>query len=119
MSCGTSFYLFSVELWTVADRPRNNAGQVEKNFTLEKVMSCDFMPSRAEERLVGRQHNPVSYNVYVGGGEPVDVTKELRNLRDASGNIVEEGPFNIIGVRKHMGFSHVDFITLNAQKVLD
>lgn len=119
MSCNTSLYTFSVELWAVSERERNNAGQVVRDWVKVKDMSCDFMPARAEERLVGRQHNPASYNVYVNGGEPVDVSKQLRNLRDGDGNLVEEGPFNIIGVRKHMGFSHVDFITLNAQKVLD
>jgi hypothetical protein len=119
MSCNTSLYLFTVELWEVAERGRNNAGQVVREWGLTKEMSCDFMPARAEERLVGRQHNPASYNVYVHGDEPVDVSKQLRNLKDSDGNVVEEGPFNIVGVRKHMGFSHVDFITLNAQKVLD
>jgi hypothetical protein len=111
--------MFTVELWAETAKERNNAGQVERVWQLESVMSCDFMPARAEERLVGRQHNPLSYNVYVGGGEDVNVRKQLRNLKDADGNVVEAGPFNIIGVRKHMGLSHVDYITLNAQLILE
>lgn len=123
MACfGTSLFSFSAELWRKSDIiTRNEAGQPQADWVLEKTVSCDFMPARAEERLVGRIQNPVAYNVFVSGGEheTVTVDKQLRNLKDGDGNVVEEGPFNIIGVRKHMGFTHVDYMTVSAQKVLD
>lgn len=119
MSCNSSLYSFSIELWEKEVVSRNNAGQVVTDWSLTKTMKCDFMPSRAEERLVGRQQNPISYNVWVHGDEPVSVDKQLRNLKDPQGNVVDEGPFNIVGVRPHPGLFSIEFLTINAQKVLD
>lgn len=119
MSCNSSIYSFTIELWEKEIVTRNTAGQVVTDWVLTKQMKCDFMPSRAEERLVGRHQNPISYNVWVHGNEPVTVDKQLRNLKDPQGNVVDEGPFNIIGVRPHPGLFSIEFLTINAQKVLN
>jgi len=120
MSCHSSLYAFSVEVWKKSDIvTRNESGQPQADWILLKTISCDFMPARAEERLVGRIQNPLAYNVFAHDDSDIRVDRQLRNLKDSNGTVVESGPFNIIGIRKHMGFSTVEFITISAQKVLD
>lgn len=68
---------------------------------------------------MGRLQNPVAYLFSITGHETVDVSQQLRNLKDRSGNVIEDGPFNIIGVRAVAGWRSVDHYTLSAQAVLE
>jgi head-tail adaptor len=97
----------------------NDAGQSVNRWDLKETVSCDWSPARAEERLVGRVQNPVSYIIRVSGHEDVKESYQLQNLRDGNGDVVEDGPFNIIGVRKYRGFRTIDHISINAQKILE
>lgn len=97
----------------------NDSGQPVNDWELRETISCDFMPARAEERLVGRVQNPVSYLIFIDGHTDVTVRNQLRNLRDKDGDKIEEGSFNVIGVRKYHGWAKVDHQTLNIQKILD
>lgn len=118
MSCSTIAFKFLVDIYvkTVA---YNAAGQPVNDWEFSETLDCDFMPSRAEERLVGRQQNPLAYNIWVHGDLGITVDMQLRNLRDGTGSVIEEGPFNIVGVRKNRGWATVSHLTLNAQKILE
>lgn len=118
MGCTTMPLKFTIELYSKTTE-YNAAGQLVSDWSLEKTLPCDFMPSRAEERLVGRLQNPISYNIWVHNDNSIDVSKQLRNLKDANGNVIESGPFNIVGIRKHRGWNTVSHVTINAQKILE
>jgi hypothetical protein len=109
---------FDVDMYTKTIE-YNAAGQPQNVWTFERTMKCDFTPARSEERLVGRLQNPTSYFIRVGGGQPIEASKQLRDLRDRQGNVIEAGPFNIIGIRKYRGWSSISHITIFAQKVLE
>lgn len=118
MTCGSMPLPFTVELYSKTVT-HNNSGQPVDTWSLVKVMSCDFMPSRAEERLVGRLQNPTSYNIWTHGDEPIENSNQLKNLKDRNGTVIEEGPFNVVGIRKNRGWSTISHLTINAQVVLD
>ena len=118
MSCGSLQTPFNIELYAKT-RGYNNSGQPIDNWNLVKTMECDFMPSRAEERLVGRLQNPTSYNIWLHPDEPIDNTMQLKNLKDSTGSLIEKGPFNVVGIRKNRGWSKLSHLTINAQVVLE
>lgn len=117
MSCTTLLLPFRIDRYEKTIT-YNDAGQPVENWTFVETLSCDFTPARAEERLVGRVQNPVSYLIYLSGHATVANSNQFRDLRDGDGDDIEEGPFNIIGIRKYRGFSKIDHITCNIQKVL-
>lgn len=51
--------------------------------------------------------------------ETLTYDQELRDLKDRTGNVIEEGRFNIVGLKKFPGWAGVHHIEINAQKVLD
>jgi len=96
----------------------DDSGQSVEVWTLDRTVKVNYMPARGEERLVGRVQNPHSYTIWTEDTD-VSVTDQLRNLRDAGGNLVEEGSLNVISVKKFPRLGKVRHCEINAQVILD
>lgn len=96
----------------------NDSGQESSEWVYDRTIKCDFMPSRAEERLVGRVQNPTSFLVFTSDLS-VENDNQIRSIKDRYGEYIDDGVFNVIGIRKHRGWAKVSHLTLNCQKVLD
>lgn len=108
-------YRFTAEVWA-KESYSDDSGQLIEDWSLDRTIKCVYMPSRGEERLVGRIQNPHSYLLWTD--EPVTYDEQIRNIRDRKGNAIEEGRFNVIGVKKFPGWSEVHHFELNLQAVL-
>ena len=95
----------------------NDSGQERSDWKLDRMIKCDFMPSRAEERLVGRVQNPTSFLKFTNDIN-VKNDNQIRNIKDRYDTVIDEGPFNVIGIREHRGWSRMSHLTINSQKVL-
>jgi len=109
-------YKFTAEVWASEKYP-DNSGQLVESWEYSRTIKCSYMPSRGEERLVGRVQNPHSYTLW--SDEAVDYSEEVRDLKDRYGNFIEEGRFNVIGVKRFPGWAAVHHNEINIQKVLD
>lgn len=76
------------------------------------------MPTRGEEKTVGRVQNPRSYWLWTDDGN-IEFSDQLRDLRDRYGNAVENGAFNVIGLKQRGGWSTIHHTQISIQKVLD
>jgi len=117
MSIITMSMPFKADVYTKTTT-RNDSGQNINNWQKNRTIKCDYMSSRGEERLVQRQQNPISYLLWTND-TAIDNQHQIRNLRDRFGVVIDEGPFNVIGIRKHRAWKEVGHLTLNLQKVLD
>lgn len=99
----------------------DESGQSEEIWTLERTVRCHFMPLRQEERTVGRVQNPRTYWVWLDekDSDLMDYSNQVRDLRDREGNMIDEGSFNIIGIKRYAGWSKLHHLQLHLQKVLD
>lgn len=111
-----TIYRYRAEVWKREAYP-DDSGQTVETWTLSRTIKCNYMPSRGEERLVGRLQNPHSYMIW--SDQKVSYDEEIRDLKDRKGNFIEEGRFNIIGVKMFPGWSEIHHYEINLQKVLD
>lgn len=110
-------YKFRADVYT-REKYHDESGQPVEDWTLLKTIKCTYMPSRGEERLVGRVQNPHSYMIWTND-ESITYEHEIRNLKDRYGNLIEEGRFNIVGIKRFPGWAKVHHVEINLQKVLD
>jgi hypothetical protein len=108
---------YKAEVWR-KQKFYNDSGQEVSEWVFDRTIRCDFMPSRAEERLVGRIQNPTSFLIFTSD-RLVENSDQIRNIIDRYGEEIDAGPFNVIGIRKHRGWAKVSHLTINAQKVLE
>lgn len=108
---------FTAEVWKKSVF-YNDSGQEVSEWVRDREIKCDFMPSRAEERLVGRIQNPTSFLVFTEDLS-IENGNQIRNIKDRYGQYVDDGEFNVIGIRKHRGWAKVSHLTVNCQKILD
>jgi hypothetical protein len=105
------------DIYTKTEK-KDESDQAIKKWRKDRTIKCHFMPSRGTERLVGRVQNPHSYMLWTDDTE-VDYPQQIRDLRDKKGNIIEEGPFNIISIKKFLGWSEVHHLEVDIQAVLE
>jgi len=110
-------YAFFLDVYK-PEKYYDESGQAVETWTFDRTIKCNYMPSRGEERMVGRINNPHSYLVWTSDTD-VDYSDQLRNLRDRYNNIIEDAQFNVIGVKRFGGWSKVRHSELNIQAVLD
>lgn len=96
----------------------DDSGQSTETWTKDRTIKVAYMPSRGEERLVGRLQNPRSYTFWTEDTD-ISVDDQLRNLRDRDGNPVEAGRMNVISVKKFSRMGKVRHVEVNAQVILD
>jgi hypothetical protein len=108
---------FKAEIWE-KEIYYNDSGQESSEWKYDRTIKCDYMPSRAEERLVGRIQNPTSYLIFTNDTD-INNSDQIRNIKDRYGKFVDDGEFNIIGIRSQRGWATVTHVTLNCQKILD
>lgn len=107
---------FRAEVWTKT-QSKNSMGQVVATWTKNRTIHISFMSSRGEERLVGFQQNPQSYNIWTNDIN-VGTENQIRNLADRYGTVLDNGKFNVAGIRKGLGWSKMSHLTLNIQREL-
>ena len=110
-------YSYRVDVYKKNPAFDYDSGESTETFDFDRTVRCNYMPSRGEERLVGRLQNPHSYILWLD--EPVDYEDQLRNLKDKYGTVIEDGPFNVIAVKAFSGYSKIHYYEVNAQAVLD
>ena len=108
---------FHVDVYTMTVT-RNAAGQQVKSWSFNRQIKVNYMPARNEERLVGKVENPESFTFWTDDLN-VDEKNEIRNLHDRYGAVIEEGPLNVIGVKKFRGFSAMNHSMVRTRKKLD
>lgn len=94
----------------------DEAGQSVETWSFDRTVKCHFQSLRQEERTVGRVQNPRSYWIWVE--DYVDYSEQVRDLRDRFGNYVDQGQFNVIGVKRFPGWNSVHHYQINIQKIL-
>lgn len=110
-------YPFRVDVYT-KEVMFDESGQAVENWRKDRTIDVNFMPSRGEERLVGRVQNPRSYTIWTED-DSISVTDQLRDLRDVEGNIIEPGYMNVISVKRFARLGKVRHCEVNAQVILD
>ncbi len=95
----------------------DESGQEVKTWVKDRTIKVHYMPSRGEERLVGRIQNPRSYLIWT---DDIAITHDdqIRDLRDSAGNIIEANPMNVISVKLFPRLGKVRHAELNCQVVL-
>jgi hypothetical protein len=96
----------------------DDSGQSIETWMKDRTIKVNYMPSRGEERLVGRVQNPRSYTLWSDDPD-LSVDDQLRDLRDVQGNLIETGRMNVISVKRFPMLGKVHHIEVNAQVILE
>lgn len=110
-------YMFLVDVYK-REKLHDEAGQVIDDFIYDRTISVNYMPSRGEERLVGRIQNPKSYRMWTDD-DTLSVSERLKNLRTKTGDVIEPGSMNIIYVKPFPRLGKVHHVEVSAQVVLE
>lgn len=84
----------------------NDAGQKTASFQKVATVSAFFQSKRTERRLEPYVDNIDEYEFYVSYKDAsfMQYNNRLENVVDRYGNVIEEGPLEIVSVQKYIGY---------------
>lgn len=110
-------YMFLVDVYR-SEQTNDQSGQSIDNWVYDRTIAVNYMPSRGEERLVGRIQNPKSYRIWTDD-KSISVSEQMKDLRTKDGEIIEAGRMNIISVKPFPRLGGIHHVEVNAQVILE
>jgi hypothetical protein len=84
----------------------NDAGQKTISFSKTATVPAVFQSGISERRIEPYIDNIDEYKFYISykDAQYISYNNRIENVRDRQGNVLEDGPLEIISIRKQMGF---------------
>lgn len=98
-----------------------DSGQVVATWAIETDdAACHYIPRFVETRVKPTYEETERHTMFFPADTVVDYGKRLYNIKDRKDQVIEAGPFEVVGILKHPGFGgKVHHIKATIRRVIE